>query len=449
MKLRKILVRAAVSMGLVAAPVVPVFADVPSVPPLFIREIKITGDEFVVVQANQDVTLSDYWLGYGSSNTATGIVPTVQLPAQKLLQGQVLLLTSDGAPTCDAVLVSKLPVSLGDSKGTLVLRQLQSSGNSSTFTTIDSVAWSTSTSKITTTDPIDMSKQGALSYPVWYHQAVDASAWQLGDFAACTLTIAPTSGPDVTSVTWLQNDSDPPAIIESLADDDQPSGPYLPSGDVGLLPPQITELLPNPAGTGTDDTDEFIELYNPNGVNFDLSGFKLQTGLTTKHTYTFPVGTTLPPRGFVAFYSADSGLTLSNTSGQADLQDPFGTVIAQTDAYNVAKDGTAWALAKGAWYWTAKPTPNAANVINQVSSSSVKTTSTKKAAAAVKGASTTKTPLQGAVTTTADANTTKSTPIHPYILAAVVVLAVGYGVYEYRHDIANRFHQFRANRKAR
>jgi len=442
-----------VLIGIAALSMVPVLhahADTPSSPEIFMREVKITGDEFIVLQASEDIALSDYWLGYSSSDAATNIVPTQQLPAYNLKAGQAILLTSDGANTCDAVLVNKLSFSLSDTKGTLVIRKLESSGATSTFTTIDSVNWSKPSASGTTTDVIDLRKETAtLALPVWYHGA-EVASWQVGDLTSCTFSYTSAKGAPVTSVIWPANDIEPPAVIESLADDDGVSaGPYLPAADIGLMPPQITEVLPNPMGTGTDGTDEFIELYNPNGTVFDLSGFVLQTGLTTKHSYTFPMGTTLPPKSFVAFYSADTGLSLSNTSGQADLEDPFKTVVAQTDAYDTAKDGMAWALAKGDWYWTNKPTPSAANVINQsaVSTSSIKGNSSKSVSA-IKGTSAAVSPL-AAATPSASSDATKSSGLHPYILAGIAPLAVGYGVYEYRHDLGNRIHQFRANRAAR
>ncbi|MEJ0072577.1 MAG: lamin tail domain-containing protein [Candidatus Saccharibacteria bacterium] len=223
----------------------------------------------------------------------------------------------------------------------------------------------------------------------------------------------------------------------------------LPVADVGLSAPQITELLPNPDGTGNDDTDEFIELYNPNTAEFHLVGFTLQTGSTTKHNYTFPDGTVLEPQSFTAFYSSDTGLSLSNTSGQADLLDPFGNLLGQTDAYGTAKDGQAWALASGVWYWTSQPTPNAANVVSQAAATakSSKSTTAGKSSSGVKGASTSSNSASSSGSSSAS-DTTAPAPIHPFILVAVGVLAVGYGVYEYRHDLANIIHRFRRHRTA-
>jgi hypothetical protein len=460
MKRRMRLVRVGLwAVLLLQAPLAPLAAaaDAAAVPDLVFREIKITGDEFVVLQATTDIDhLSEYWLGYSSDEQATTIVPTQQLPDVPLLAGQAVLLTSDGTVTCDAVYTTKLAPSLGDTGGRLELRHLTSDPvlGTSIFQTIDDAYWtkpSKTAPALTDNDEMDIRQEAAAVIPVWYRDPVSATTpWQVGSFADCTLTF--TSGSTTlppATVTWPQNDTDPPATIESLADDDTAiTGPVLPAGDAGLTAPQITELLPNPAGTGNDATDEFVELYNPNTTAFDLSGFTLETGLSTKHSYTFPAGTSLPPKSFVAFRSADTGLSLSNTSSQADLLDPFGTVIAQTDPYSSAKDGLTWALAKGTWYWTTHATPSSANVIAQVATTSkIKQTSTSKTTA-VKGASTAK-PATTVATTSTKSAAEVSAPIHPGMLAAVVVLGLGYGVYEYRHDLANRIYQFRSNRAAR
>src|SRR5258706_5353561 len=139
---------------------------------------------------------------------------------------------------------------------------------------------------------------------------------------------------------------------------------------MGLASPQVTEVLPNPAPPQSDNEDEFIELYNPNNSPFDLSGFKLQVGTKTKHTYTIPDGTTISAKTFLAFMSVDTGLAMSNSGGQVVLIDPLGNAISQTDIYSTANDGEAWALAKGKWYWTTSPTPNAPNIVNGASSGS-------------------------------------------------------------------------------
>jgi hypothetical protein len=214
-------------------------------------------------------------------------------------------------------------------------------------------------------------------------------------------------------------------------------------------------LLPNPAAPQTDANDEFIELHNPNDTVFDLNGYILEVGTTTKRRYTFPVGALLQAKTYQAFFSSETGLSLSNSGGQARLIDPQGVILAETDIYGTAKDGQAWALANGIWQWSATPTPNALNTVTAVVATTAKKT---KAASTKKKAQTKSTAAkkpkkavkqnesQQVLAATTD---TPSGPVHPGVLALVGGFALLYGAYEYRHDLANRFRNFRANRATR
>lgn len=428
---------------------------------LSIVQIKITGDEFVVLQNNTAATipdLSSYWL-YDFNNvsplSAGASSSQQQLPAVALNAGQSLLLSASTRDTCGAEVAGKLSVSLTDAGGFLQIVQLgQDASGAVQQKSGDVVSWSSkSTAGIISS--VSSSDTASLYYR---YQNSTGYSWQLADLdptVACQLNVTNSNGKQPIPVNGLvASSSEPPVSIISVdvADSSAVAMPSLLAGDIGLSAPQVNELLANPAGTDNDDTDEFIELYNPNVAAFDLSGFVLQTGLTSKHSYTFPAGTMLSAKSFTAFYAADTGLSLSNTSGQAALLDPFGTVISKSDPYGTAKDGVAWALAKGSWYWTSAVTPNAANVIKQTAtaakkSSSKSTSSKASSAGSTKGAST------GSGSSSAGGSATSQvanvTPIHPWTLAVVAILAVAYGIYEYRLDLANRFYEFRRHRAAR
>ncbi len=235
-----------------------------------------------------------------------------------------------------------------------------------------------------------------------------------------------------------------------------------PSSDVGLVTPQITELLPNPMAPQTDAADEFIELYNSNSTDFDLTGFALEVGTTTKHHFTFSPGTILAAQSFTAFFSRTTGLAMSNSGGQVRLLDPYGGSINESQAYTTAKDGQAWALANGQWNWTTSPTPGGANAVNipSIVKKATATAATKKTAASTKKATAAKAPAAAkSKTAKAKSATQKSAvatavnpithPLHPTVLAIIAGFALLYGLYEYRHDLANKFYQFRTNRTAR
>jgi len=459
-----ILVRVGMVSVLMGAPILLMnMAWAATVPQLVISQFKITSSngQFVTLynQSSATIDLSQYEVDYiNGSNKLVSVPISGQVPAHGFY-----MLNDDQVRLCYQMILNSASLGFATTSGTLQIWQI--SADKTVKQLQDSITWASKATPGAITLPaqnsantVSMLRQPTDSLGNPQVAAPAGGTWQavMPDAVnPCSLDIVNTSTPVVSPSSnpgnKLGTGQAPPSTIVNLASADASNaGPVLPSADVGLNAPQITELLSNPDGTGNDDTDEFIELYNPNPAEFHLVGFTLQTGSTTKHSYTFPDGTILPPLGFTAFYSADTGLSLSNTSGQADLLDPFGNTLTQTDPYSTAKDGQAWALANSAWYWTTQPTPGAANVVKQIAA----TTSSKSASTAkstksgtVKGASTTK-PATASSAMDASTQTTPS-PIHPYILAVVAVLAVGYGIYEYRHDLGNRLHQLRSNRAAR
>ncbi len=424
---------------------------------LSILEIKMTGDEFILLQNNTGLTISNlstYWLtSYNNVNPLTAGVTSSnqQLPTASLQAGQTLLLSSDPMQTCGASVAGKLSLSLSDTGGFVQLSQSSfSPGGAVTQTPGDLVSWSSGANGLIQNVPSSTKDPRAVFYRylnggsfVWQQASLDPSnSCQLnvlvvggsGSSSAVTpLTLAATSPPaTILGTTYEGADTDAPA--------------QLPAADIGLSAPQLSELLPNPMGTGNDNTDEFIELYNPNAKPFDLTGFSLLTGMTTTHSYTFPVGTVVAPNSFQAFYSEETKLSLSNTTSQAALLDPFGNVISSSDAFSKAKDGEAWGLAKGKWYWTTQPTPGAANVIKQPaakqSSSKSKTKKPTFKPSAALGAKTTKLASDAASGSYQESD--QGSIIHAWVLALIAGGAILYGAYEYRRDIANRLFQLRS-----
>jgi len=431
-----------------------------TVPTLAVREVKIKGDDYMVLQANATVQLSEYWFGYSSSEPLENLTPEYQLASGVLHAGEAVVLVGDSAvPTCDAVLAMDMPVALAETKGAVALwKQSRSTdGKSMTYSYDDGFTWTNTKTGVADIVRPTTAEDGLVT-PTWFRDLKSGSlAWQVGDLIeddaqGCVLR---NKAQAVLGTYTGSTDNNPPAVIEG----DASSEPTNPVGNVGLLAPQITELLPNPAGTGTDATDEFVELYNPNATMFDLSGYTLETGLTTKHDYVFPEGTVLGAYSFTAFAASQTALSMSNTSGQATLLDTSGAILSQSDPYGTASDGKAWALADDTWYWTNTPTAGASNIIAATPVAAAVAT-VKKAVVAAK-ATTKKATTAKAATAKKTTKTASTAPkvvsdatkpirgIHPLVLALVALAALGYGVYEYRHDMANAFHKFRADRAAR
>lgn len=412
---------------------------------LAIIELKPTGSESVVIENISLITvnLQNYIIQYFNKSVPTSFnIPTTsqQLPSFSLLPQQSFLLTGDSIGTCGASGVSSLGISLSDSSGYLQVVKAISAGGAVTFTSQDKVSWTSTSSGA---DIISVPSATTDAFATWYRKLSDGS-WNKYeiDTTPCNLlvTVQASSGP--TYVDWATGAAAPSEVVTA----DASSSSSIPAADVGLSAPQVTELLPNPASPQSDNEDEFIELYNPNNVSFDLSGFKLQVGLTTVHNYTFPSGTLLPAKSFKAFYSLDTNLSMSNTSGQARLIDPAGTVIGQSEQYASAKEGQSWALADGSWYW-ADPTPDKANTV-MVASPATASGKSATTTLAIKGATNT------AQTSTkagqlSSAVTAQPTKVHYWTIAVIGCAALLYALYEYRNDLQNNLYRFRRYAEAR
>jgi len=143
------------------------------------------------------------------------------------------------------------------------------------------------------------------------------------------------------------------------------------SGEVG--PPKnypggvfINEIMPNPEGA--DETDEWVELYNINNFEVDLSGWKLQDTAGTIKTFTLPAGSIILANGFLVFKRPETKIMLNNDVDGLNLLWPNGKVI-DSASYPKAPLGQSYSKKSGAWVWSTAPTPGTTNVISNGPSS--------------------------------------------------------------------------------
>jgi len=127
-----------------------------------------------------------------------------------------------------------------------------------------------------------------------------------------------------------------------------------------LLPVIITELLPN--AVGSDTGNEFIELYNPNETaTVSLKGYKLAVGPNLEKVYILSEYI-LKPGEYKAFSNIELGYSLLNTSSRATLFLPSGEIASEAPVYSAPPDGESWALIEDTWQYTGQPTPGALNI---------------------------------------------------------------------------------------
>ena len=71
----------------------------------------------------------------------------------------------------------------------------------------------------------------------------------------------------------------------------------------------LNELMPN-GEVNPAEPDEWIELYNRDGEEHDLSGWKIQDA--ADNVFVFPEGTVIAGNGFLVFTKEETGIPLNN-----------------------------------------------------------------------------------------------------------------------------------------
>lgn len=118
---------------------------------------------------------------------------------------------------------------------------------------------------------------------------------------------------------------------------------------------QVTELFPNPAGSDSDQ--EYIELYNPLDVAFQLEGYALSDG---SRTFTFSEYRMLPHE-YLVLKRSETGIALNNTTDEIRFFDPNDELFFQV-SYSSAREEHSFSLFDNQYIWTV-PTPGAKNEI--------------------------------------------------------------------------------------
>lgn len=319
----------------------PVQAAVAANSPALITEVQTGGDtisqEFIELhnQQNTSLTLDGWQLQYISASGKTTI-PLVTLQGILAPNGDALISYAGYLANADATFTESSGSGLlAASAGHVQL--LDNAQNQ-----IDCISWGSSASAIT---GCDTAKTAPLSGQSIQRPVTDGIYDR-----ALGVVIASPPNPHGGGL-FLP---DPPPV-------DPPGAPNDPAG--ATYPAlQITELLPDPAAPQADASDEFIELYNPTNTPVNLGDYTLLTGLNNTYHFRLPV-TTLAPHQYKAFYSRDTGLSLSNTSSKAQLLAPDGSVLSNTVAYENIGEGEAWALIDNTWQITRQPTPDMANIL--------------------------------------------------------------------------------------
>jgi endonuclease/exonuclease/phosphatase family metal-dependent hydrolase len=131
-------------------------------------------------------------------------------------------------------------------------------------------------------------------------------------------------------------------------------------GDADLV--VINEFLPDPYVVYTE---EWVELYNPQTLEADLSGYILDD-ITSGGTnpYSIPAGTVIPAQGFVVLWQGSTGVGLNNDGDTVNLLKPDGTTVVDSYTYPSSVNDISYGReTDGSTTWTtfSSPTPGESN----------------------------------------------------------------------------------------
>ncbi|KPJ57355.1 hypothetical protein AMJ49_02055 [Parcubacteria bacterium DG_74_2] len=126
----------------------------------------------------------------------------------------------------------------------------------------------------------------------------------------------------------------------------------------------INEILPSPAGP---DTEEWIEIFNQNDFEVDVSNWKIDDTVGKTKIYIFPKETKILAQGFLVLKREITKITLNNEGDGLNFIQPDGEIIDQI-FYEKALEGKSYNRTESGWVWSPNLTPGSPNVIpNQIS----------------------------------------------------------------------------------
>jgi len=146
-----------------------------------------------------------------------------------------------------------------------------------------------------------------------------------------------------------QNDTAEKINIENTKTETYPTGIF------------INEVLAS--SDGTDETGEWIEIYNSNNFEINLSGWKIKDTAGTPKTFVIAENKKITGFGFLVFARPETKITLNNDGDGVVLQNPNGEIVDSVE-FGKSSKGASFAKFFSGWQWTNSPTPSYENSIS-------------------------------------------------------------------------------------
>jgi hypothetical protein len=108
--------------------------------------------------------------------------------------------------------------------------------------------------------------------------------------------------------------------------------------------------------------EEWIELFNQNDFEVDLSGWKISDILGKITTFIFPAGTKISAEGFLVLSRPTTKITLNNDGDTLNLIQPNGSIIDKV-SFEKAPIGQSYNKIENSWIWSDNLTSGSENNI--------------------------------------------------------------------------------------
>ncbi len=125
----------------------------------------------------------------------------------------------------------------------------------------------------------------------------------------------------------------------------------------------INEVLPAPEGS--DEENEYVEIYNAGATNIDISGWKLQDIQGTSKTYVFLQNTIIASNGYLVLKRPQTNIILNNDEDGLNLLWPDGK-ITDSISFTKAPSNQSYNKTAGEWQWSTTQTPGTKNTITGI-----------------------------------------------------------------------------------
>mgnify|MGYP001229767201 CR=1 FL=1 len=150
-----------------------------------------------------------------------------------------------------------------------------------------------------------------------------------------------------------------PTPISSAVTTEATSSP-MPSANT-IVSLNINEFIPNPEGS--DEENEWIEIYNAGETEVNLTGWKLKDASNKGYNFT---NEKIVGKGFLILTRSQTKITINNDTEVLSLISPQGEIASQIQYSGGSQEGYAFArYAKNDWRWTNILTPGKSNQFSE------------------------------------------------------------------------------------